>query len=192
MLGHALIALLAFRFGHLRPYFPPAPASPTPLFATLIDEARAPLALPSAPSEPDVSATQAVAPVQVASSPSQPSEVQAPAPAEAAPRAAATPSFQERYYRTGEVDQPAAPALEWRIDTSRLPPGERYRAALAVWVDAGGKITRIEIARVYPDGDEARDALRDLAQTEMEPALLAGSRVANLRVIEVVFSRSAR
>lgn len=188
--GHALIALLAARYGHQRPYFPPASAPGSPLYASLIAESALPAAAPPLPvpepaSVPDPQTRQAAQ--TTAAAPNTPSPT-----AEAAPPAAAAASFQERYYRTGEVDQPAAPVSEWRIDTARLPPGERYRAAMAVWVDARGRITRMEIARLSPDDDEARDALRDFSRTEMEPAVLGGERVANVRLIEVVFSRGGR
>lgn len=188
--GHALIALLAIRYGHQRAYFPPGASAPAILQAALIAEVPAPEAAVPLPPLPELAPPLAVAPQQAASEPLPAALPQPSVPAP--PTAAAAPSFQERYYRTGEVDQPANPLSEWRIDTARLPPGERHRAALAVWIDSAGKITRVEIARIDPDNDEAREALRDLAQTAMDPATLAGVRVGNVRLIEIVFSRSGR
>lgn len=161
------------------------------MFAPLVEDLFAPQAQRGAPA----GALQ----VQMRTAAPSPAPVQPPAQ-EAITAATVAPAMSpdnhppegaasSRFLSTGNVDQPAAPRGEWSIDTSRLPLGVMYRAQLGIWIDAAGKIQRVEIEELAPDDDRARQALQNLVSTQMLPALLDGLPVGNVRRIELGFGQ---
>ena len=161
------------------------------MLAPLVEDLFAPQAQRAAPAGTLQVHMRTTPPSAEAVQPPEQTAIAAPAAAPAVPpdNRPAEGAASSRFLSTGNVDQPAAPRGEWVIDTSQLPLGVMYRAQLGIWIDAAGKIQRVEIEELTPDDDRARQALQNLVSTQMLPALLGGLPVGNVRRIELGFGQ---
>jgi hypothetical protein len=114
-----------------------------------------------------------------------------PAPALTAPQTpASTPLIPtENYFPTADVDQPAVPDLNWRLNDSRLPPGIMFNTQLQIWVNSDGVVQKVDVLLLNPDIPSAREALDAMLGTQIQPAMKNGYPVANVRTIEMWFGK---
>ncbi len=91
-----------------------------------------------------------------------------------------------RFFRLGELDDPAQPATEWSLDLAALDELGLDRVAFELLIDDRGEIITCSLATPLELGAEVRQALeRRLQETQMRPAVRDGVRVASYRRIEL-------
>lgn len=103
------------------------------------------------------------------------------------PEAIDEPSI--RYYRYGEVDEPAVPEGDWNLDTSLLDSARLGRVVFEVYVDAAGKVVGCSVLEPETIDAPTRLALEArLGEARLQPAVRHGVAVASMRTIEVSVS----
>ena len=91
-----------------------------------------------------------------------------------------------RFYRIGELDEPAEPAADWNLDIAALDDLGLDRIAFELLIGDRGEIIACTVAAPPDLPAEIRQALESrLQQTQMRPAVRDGVRVASYRRIEI-------
>lgn len=91
-----------------------------------------------------------------------------------------------RFFRLGEVDEPAEPASDWNLDVATLDQLGIDHVIFEVLVSDRGEIINCALALPLDLRPEVRLGLeKRLRQTEMRPAIKEGTRVASYRRIEL-------
>jgi hypothetical protein len=93
----------------------------------------------------------------------------------------------ENYYTSDEVDILAALETEWPITVSKgQPTGLYYEVKLSIWVNAEGRLERLEILDLKPDEQSVRSAVEAMVGIMVQPALRNGLAVPSQRTIELL------
>jgi hypothetical protein len=91
-----------------------------------------------------------------------------------------------RFFRIGELDEPAEPAAEWNLDIAALDELGLDRVAFELLIGDRGEIIACTLAAPLDLPAEVRQALESrLQQTQMRPAVRDGVRVPSYRRIEL-------
>ncbi len=91
-----------------------------------------------------------------------------------------------RFFRLGEVDEPAEPASDWNVDVATLDRLGIDHVVFEVLVSDRGEIINCELALPLDLQPAVRRGLeKSLRETEMRPAVRQGTRVASYRRIEL-------
>jgi hypothetical protein len=91
-----------------------------------------------------------------------------------------------RFFRLGEIDEPAEPAAEWSLDLAALDELGLDRIAFELLIDDRGAIITCSVAAPLDLPVDVRHALEQrLQETQMRPAVRDGVRVASYRRIEL-------
>lgn len=91
-----------------------------------------------------------------------------------------------RFFRLGEVDEPAEPASDWNVDVATLDQLGIDYVIFEVLVSDRGEIVNCALALPLDLRPEVRLGLEQrLRETEMRPAVKEGTRVASYRRIEL-------
>ena len=91
-----------------------------------------------------------------------------------------------RFFRIGELDEPAEPAADWNLDIAALDDLGLDRIAFELLIGDRGEIIACTVAAPLDLPAEVRQALESrLQQTQMRPAVRDGVRVASYRRIEI-------
>lgn len=110
-------------------------------------------------------------------------------PAPAVPKALLATSEADnpaRFYRSSEVDRPAAPDSDWNLDTALLDAAGVETLVFEIFIDRSGEVVGCAILEPSTLGAAARHAIEArLSQTLLQPAMRAGIAVASVRRIEV-------
>ena len=181
-----LHALIAYSF------WPRTPLRPARSLTTVV---HAQLLLPPdlaastpAPSMPPPAPTAAVA-ASLAQAPADtPSPVQPHAAEPPVNPTSLPPADQEGYLSIDEVDEPASPIGDWRIDTEVLPHGYTLRLVILVWISATGNVDKWELDSQSGNKAYALKALVDLDRTTLRPAMRNNIAVPSYRRLEIVIS----
>lgn len=92
-----------------------------------------------------------------------------------------------RYYDITEVDSPAAPQDEWRIDVNQLVDLRTRRLHFEIWIGETGAPERCLVTLIEPPAPAASSSLASqLCSTPMSAAVKSGARVPSVRRIELV------
>jgi hypothetical protein len=161
----------------------------------------------SAPAGVERVAVRVIA-VSIAHAPAQAPIIPAEAPTEAdsAPADAIQPSIQvsaeaarlssrppailddETFLLTSEVDQPAVPLATWTVDAPRSV-GDPPKVVVRVWITRRGDVAQLEFERSQLPPDTLSKIRAVIQTSRFEPAIRAGQRVGNVRVMEVVLEQ---
>ena len=142
--------------------------TPEPAFAV-------PLASTRMTAEPDA------APVDAAP-PRRPTSAAAPK----TPRAIPDGGNAVRFYRSSEVDLPAAPDSDWNLDTALLDAAGVERLVFELFIGGNGEVVGCAILEPAALDAQVRQTIENrLRQTVLQPAIRAGATVASVRRIEV-------
>jgi hypothetical protein len=91
-----------------------------------------------------------------------------------------------RFYRSGEVDLPAAPESDWNLDAALFDAGKLDRMVFDVFVDSSGEVVGCAVLEPQDIDESLRQSLEGrLRSTVMLPALRDGVTVASVRRIEI-------
>ena len=91
-----------------------------------------------------------------------------------------------RFFRLGEVDEPAEPASDWNVDVATFDQLGIDHVIFEVLVSDRGEIINCALALPLDLRPEVRLGLeKRLRETEMRPAVKEGTRVASYRRIEL-------
>lgn len=96
-----------------------------------------------------------------------------------------------RFFRLGEVDEPAEPASDWNVEVATLDQLGIDHVIFEVLVSDRGEIINCVLALPIDLRPEVRLGLEErLRETEMRPAVKDGTRVASYRRIELYVDAS--
>lgn len=88
------------------------------------------------------------------------------------------------------VDQPATPLGDWEINPDMLPRNTTLRVNVQLWISAQGTINQWDLLdESMANVGLVREALHNLQQTRLQPALLNHIAVPSVRRLELVISR---
>ena len=181
-----LHALVAYSF------WPRTPLRPVRTLTTVVHaELLPPPGLAASTAPPPIPLPAPVAAIEApldpasadASSPVQPHAVEPPANPASLP-----PADRDGYLSIDEVDAPAIPIGDWRIDTEVLPHGYTLRVVILVWISATGNVDKWELDSQSGNKAYALKALVDLDRTTLRPAMRNNISVPSYRRLEIVIS----
>lgn len=102
-----------------------------------------------------------------------------------APDPAGRPGRAMQYLLAETLSDSPHPDAGWVLDEDVLAGVRQARLTLRLWVSAEGRIDRVALLSAEPAGDWAERAVQHLADTPMQPGLLAGRAVPSTLVVEI-------
>lgn len=94
------------------------------------------------------------------------------------------------YLKSGEVDEPATPLREWKLDLAPYGIRSSPRLRAKLWIGPDGTVDRLELGGDPLPPQLLVDLRSMLSSTRFSPARLRGQPVGNFRDLELLIDNS--